>query len=349
MVCFVILFAKMELVEILNLNVEQLKEKLTSINLECTGNKAELQARLIDFFRTNNEGNMQDDDNDEHFRDAHGNADRSAFTFRDMEESISQFSGDDDLNVLNWVREFEEISDTVGWNVLQKFIFAKRLLRGSARLFANSLTGIKTWKSLKDELIKEFKKKFNSAEIHKQLSGRKKKKDETFLEYIYKMTALANNGNVEEEALISYIIEGIGDKGTETYILYAAKTITELKEAFKLYEKIKNKKNEYKPFTQPSGSGLGNDIKRCHICGDKRHSTDSCPNKSKGFKCFRCNEYGHKSTIGKKSEINILTSGKNCIEIKINRIITTQALLDSGADISIIRWDIFRTLNKGYL
>ncbi|KYN12093.1 hypothetical protein ALC57_15747, partial [Trachymyrmex cornetzi] len=53
-------------------------------------------------------------------------------TFKDVEESIDTFSGDDGKNVKLWIKEFEELAKLCKWNTVQKTIYAKRLLRGSA-------------------------------------------------------------------------------------------------------------------------------------------------------------------------------------------------------------------------
>lgn len=36
-------------------------------------------------------------------------------------------------------------------------------------------------------------------------------------------------------------------------------------------------------------------MERCKNCGGKRHVLENCPFKDKGSRCFRCNEFGHRS------------------------------------------------------
>lgn len=157
------------------------------------GNKADLQARLINHNLKNDNQSGADDVNSIHSQasdqSVHSScaaaeqvAASSLFTFKDMEESISHVSGEDELDVVAWISEFEQMSTIVGWNALQKLIFAKRLLKGSARLFAKTISNVLSWSVLKSKLLREFKKSKNSAEIHNQLATRKKKSDETFQE-----------------------------------------------------------------------------------------------------------------------------------------------------------------------
>lgn len=154
------------------------------------------------------------------------------------------------------------------------------------------------------------------------------------------MTALANLGNVEEEALVAYIVGGIGEKGPEAYLLYGANTIDELKQAIRTYEKVKNRsslinenrRSENRTNSNArgvSGNRATGDYKpsRCYICGDKKHSSDVCSNKSKGFKCFRCNQYGHKAlncNIPKtqhpnfnKAETNFIAVDKTLLTLRL--------------------------------
>jgi hypothetical protein len=58
-------------------------------------------------------------------------------TFRDVEECMSTFSGDKNINVQSSLLEFEEMYDLCGWSDVQRVINAKRLLCGSAKLFVD--------------------------------------------------------------------------------------------------------------------------------------------------------------------------------------------------------------------
>jgi len=66
------------------------------------------------------------------------------FTIKDVEGSISHFSGDDKMRVEKWIEEFEDMSALLGWNELQNVIYAKRLLRGSAKQYIALQKGIFT-------------------------------------------------------------------------------------------------------------------------------------------------------------------------------------------------------------
>ncbi|KAL7729094.1 hypothetical protein ACLKA6_019917 [Drosophila palustris] len=59
---------------------------------------------------------------------------RFALNFRDIEDSIRSFSGDDSLPVEIWINDFEDMAAAMNWDELQKFIFAKRSLKGIAKI-----------------------------------------------------------------------------------------------------------------------------------------------------------------------------------------------------------------------
>lgn len=135
------------------MTIAQLKEELRGRKLKITGNKADLVARLKAalVLDDQHEEGSDDDGSSGESDDERDNANandagrneaqsRSKFvpTFKDVEESIDTFSGDDGKNVKSWITEFEDLAKLCKWNTMQKTIYAKRLLRGSACLFVKS-------------------------------------------------------------------------------------------------------------------------------------------------------------------------------------------------------------------
>lgn len=93
-----------------------------------------------------------------------------------------------------------------------------------------------SWSALKKCLTKEFKVEVNSATIHTQLQKRKRQTNETPRQYVYAMRTIAKQGNIEDEALIQYIIDGIPDDEVNKQILYNSRTIDEIKKNLELYD-----------------------------------------------------------------------------------------------------------------
>lgn len=149
------------------------------------------------------------------------------------------FSGDDKINVTRWIDDFEEMAVLCEWSDIQKVVYARRLLRGSAKLFVNYERDMKTWEKFRRALINEFAEIVDSHAVHQELSRRKKSPDETFQAYIYRMLEIAAQANVDTQSVIQYIVEGVQDDAVNKTVLYGAKTIRQLKEKFVQYEAIK--------------------------------------------------------------------------------------------------------------
>ena len=96
-------------------------------------------------------------------------------SFRDIEDSIRSFDGISVLPIRAWIEQFEEIAAMVGWDELQRFVFAKKSLKGVAKLFISSEKGITTYDRLRNALFDEFETRTRSIQLHKILSERKQK------------------------------------------------------------------------------------------------------------------------------------------------------------------------------
>ncbi|XP_076478381.1 uncharacterized protein LOC143304727, partial [Bombus vancouverensis nearcticus] len=243
-------------------------------------------------------------------------------------------------------------ADMCMWSEGQKAIYPKRLLKGSGRIFASFECHVRTWHELKRGLIKEFSKKINSRQVHQRLRDTKKRSDETCLAYMYRMLEIASHVDMEEEAKVEYIVEGIVDEENNKSTLYGTTSITELRKRLIMYEKqnyrraksiVKVAKTERS--RKPSKSG---DMKktRCYNCGGEEYECAECPNRSRGSKCFKCREYGHiVSKCDNLSESHKVVSSmwkslqtKRGKDVKIGNF-ELSALIDTGSELTLMRAD----------
>lgn len=175
---------------------------------------------------------------------------------------------------------------------IQKFIFAKRVIEGSAKLFIEYENKATTWNTLKAELKAEFGSSLNSALVHQQLAMRKKKNTETSTEYLYEMLSIGSSGNVDHAAIITYTIDGLpGSPATKIFYVrsqndqrFQAETsnIDLIQPKFTPQQSNKNtKSNEQQEKSKEKSKIQG--TSRCKNCGSKLHNAESCPNKENWF------------------------------------------------------------------
>ncbi|KAH8289980.1 hypothetical protein KR054_009780, partial [Drosophila jambulina] len=236
----------MERGEILALRVDDLRQKLSELQLDTTGLKAELQERLLTHYGLMDEGESETEGEAADFRStsstptihrnragrehsqlAQGQS-RSWFTLKDVEGSVSQFSGSSAPNIDLWIEELEDCAATVEWSPLQQFVYAKQLLCGAAKMFVRSQRDIKDWESLKSALLLEFGVQVSTAEIHRRLGKRRQLKGESLQEFLYALMEIAKPIRLEDESLIEYFVEGIPDSRSNKSMLYQARSLKEL-------------------------------------------------------------------------------------------------------------------------
>lgn len=363
--------------------VVQLKQICNDKGLQVNGNKQNLVERLAEYFRDhedeaaqlgreNGGGNNDGNDENNDVQNNHGDQQqrKSVFSFKDIEESLDKFDGDSNKDPKQWISDFEAQSELFGWNDLAKLVYARRLLTGSAKLYASCELRPKTWTELKNGLTKEFEIIVNSALVHKKLSESKKKKDETFREFCYRMIDIATPAKIETAAVITYIVDGIPDVLNNKLFLYSSTTLNELKEKIRVYEEVikkdvvknekttnKEKEKEKSNDRKSSKSERG---KKCFNCGSNQHESRECPDKDKGPKCFKCNQFGHKSNSCPEKDANkaknnekpatniLIVPDRRRVkkEITVNNK-TVDSTFDTGSDINVVQKRAFERYNFG--
>lgn len=164
-----------KLTSIETMEIAELKKELKKRRLKITGEKEVLQDRLRAFIALEIEhGEDEKEENEEELdvfetpvRVDSNNAHVSAF--RNVPESISTFSGDDNLDVKRWLSEFERMSDFRDWTDTQRVINAKKLLRGSAQSFIRYEGRCTSWQRFKKLLSIQFEETVHTYQTHKEL------------------------------------------------------------------------------------------------------------------------------------------------------------------------------------
>ncbi|XP_041451654.1 uncharacterized protein LOC121405119 [Drosophila obscura] len=106
------------------------------------------------------------------------------------------------IPIQQWIKCFDENADAYELTDKQKYVNARIKIKGTAKLFLETTT-VSDYHTLIGLLLDEFDKTLTSAEVHKQLSERKKHENENFHEYVLNMRKIAALGCVDDYDKIS--------------------------------------------------------------------------------------------------------------------------------------------------
>lgn len=276
-------------------------------------------------------------------------------TLREVEETLPTFDGRN-IPVGKFLQNLEENGTLYGCSESQMLIHGKKLLRGTAKLWLQSLPLIPTWKMFKAEITEEFGARVSAADLHQQLMKRVKLSTESYQDYVLHMVALANQGNIAVEDTIQYVIDGIVDSEVNKTILYGAKTIAQLKEKLHIYEKMKSRNNvrHHSGNDRPKAPAPSNNSSASR---QRTAPEDTAP--SKGPRCYNCQRYGHVSVKcpNKKDRPSNSSAGvfnvnssevrvRSCTKQVIVSGYQTIALIDTGSTVSLITMsELFKLKN----
>lgn len=233
-----------------------------------------------------------------------------------------------------WINHFTNQADLFELNSFHRFSYAKRLMRDGAKLFVDHESKSVTWTELQSELKAEFGRKANSAVIHRKLRERRKRKEETATQYLYAMMTLAAQAEVDDTAVISYVVGGLPGSIELKASMYEANSISELKRKLENYEMLLEKQQNM----------------RCTRQKDNKSRPIQSRQRTRGLKCFRCGSVIRECPSGAMTEskrINCITRVdlKTRKWVKINGI-SFYALVDTGSDYyTVIREDLVRRVD----
>ncbi|XP_025829865.1 uncharacterized protein LOC112904327 [Agrilus planipennis] len=235
-----------------------------------------------------------------------------------ISESLKDYDGG--VEFIEWEKQVRYLKRVFALDddLLKLLISSK--LKGKASTWFHSKSEHRELSS--EELLKTMKEFFDHSptklQRKKEFENRKWQTSETFDDYYYDKTILANKVPVDdEEELIEYLIEGISERALRNQArMLRVKKKSELLLAFRglnLYVEPKHKKDipnrkfdrrvsENKSEEQKAmeaGTSKSDDkgqrhIIKCYICNRKGHMARDCRNGSRGKgACFNCNETGH--------------------------------------------------------
>ena len=122
----------------------------------------------------------------------YGDAISGRLAFNLMIDSLPKYDATTPTQTIQrWIARVEEDAVINGWNEHEKFLAAKRALMGAAKRWYDSQEGVRSWESLHAGLFRAFEiRQTKFSDIHEILRNRKRKKDETVIEFVHEMESL---------------------------------------------------------------------------------------------------------------------------------------------------------------
>lgn len=114
-------------------NDENMKDNVTEHTNMANSKEHELLLREINLLKRENDLLQRQTGNER------------SLNLRDVEDCLPTFGKDaNNQPIEKWVQDIEENSAVFGWTDLQKLVCAKKLLRGTAKLWLNAQPTLKT-------------------------------------------------------------------------------------------------------------------------------------------------------------------------------------------------------------
>ncbi|XP_053968932.1 uncharacterized protein LOC128870327 [Anastrepha ludens] len=140
---------------------------------------------------------------------------QAAISTENVDSVIGDFDGQSPVRVESWFENFEKCAAALKWSDNQKYVFARKKMTKTAKLFVDSIC-VFDYDTLRKEVEREFRRDFVSADIHKQLQERRKKSTEIEQQQNMQKTVQINNIKVrcliDSGAEISIIEQTVAKK-----------------------------------------------------------------------------------------------------------------------------------------
>lgn len=249
-----------------------------------------------------------------------------------------------------FINKVQQLQRGYLWNDEIVLFAVQHKLKGHAKIWLDSQRVFSTLGEFLLAFRRDFPDITNTADIHRELIGRKRHCNESFVDYYFTMLAKGRRGSIDDESLISYIINGINDPDTMRMLMSNNfKTCNDLFLSLQKLSKVPmNNTRGSHGFQTMNGrvdekAGGVRPVK-CFNCNDMGHIAVNCPKPSRKSRCDKCKKIGHE-TKDCKAQRNV-SKVENLDVVKVTPEIVKPVYLcgkeltgfvDTGSDCSLIR------------
>ncbi|XP_062699434.1 uncharacterized protein LOC134284508 [Aedes albopictus] len=272
---------------------------------------------------------------------AQGNTQRR-FDVRDVKDLVVQFDPDIPTTPTaeQWIDSIVKAAALYQGNDEWKLQCGILNLNGAAKLWFSGVT-VNTWDDFKTALIRDFPTSVDAVGIHQAMINRKKLPQESIKTYFYSHVALGRKGKLPDEALIKYIVLGLG----QIRYYYSSEYPAGFTQAAEMVRRTKT-------------SGVPSANIKCYRCNGEGHVAANCSVKNAGksnanFECYRCNQKGHIAKNCNKSAPKQFSRPMQEIHQPSNFVKTViignseiDALYDCGSAVTTIKESCAGVLNS---
>ncbi|XP_055691940.1 uncharacterized protein LOC129794986 [Lutzomyia longipalpis] len=248
-----------------------------------------------------------------------------------------------DLYANEWIQSIEQLGRVYRWDPYHLLLYASMRLTGIARLWYDySLELISNWEDFKRELLKNFPRTIDLADIQAKLESKKRQPDEPAIQYVHTTVKLAKMLQLDDASTVEYLVNGL-DNVNHQMILSTMNVNTPKEflqhldhlesddDHFKVpqlpknrarspekatpsQESTKNKRRRGSPDEQiekePASSPpkkKNKKLKPCRICNSEEHVPRVCPKKKEQMMEGSTDADDASSTDSRTSETSALT------------------------------------------
>lgn len=220
----------------------------------------------------------------------------------DLGRLIPEFSEGD--GVAKWLRRIDHFRILYGWTEQMCLLYGTTRLSGAAASWYRRYEEkIFNWTQFKQHLIVAFPETFDEADIHRQLEEMRKERDESYESFVYRVDALAQQGDFSTSATLKYIIKGLRNDP-----VYPSLLARQYVSTLDLLQHIKwissnlsmiSARNSSatlrisKTTTMGSGASFSGGETVCFNCRETGHRSIDCPKPQRRERCSKCMKVGH--------------------------------------------------------